>query len=185
MVSWKVRPRKKDLPKYISLIAFRTQIHTHTHTDSVTSSCNHSLVSHQLNFLSQIIFHFPEASQKQQEENSQTTPLKKVASSGARVRKKIAPPFQPRARTWKAKCFYFKIYHLQQLSSKFVPPLLDLSLTFLRSHRNWLKLYFLPPGHLLPSFPASQNLQARQQQRPRSHKFKKFSRIFLFAIPPK
>lgn len=64
-----------------------------------------------------------------------------------------------------------------------MPLPLDLSLTFLRSHRNWLKLYFLPPGHLLPSFPASRNLQAQQQQRPRSHKFKKFSRDFLFANP--
>lgn len=34
---------------------------THIHP----SSCNHSLVSHQLNFLLQIIFHFPEAAQKQ------------------------------------------------------------------------------------------------------------------------
>lgn len=46
-------------------------------TQSHTSSCNHSLVSHQLNFLSQIIFHFPEATQKQQEENSPTPDSKK------------------------------------------------------------------------------------------------------------
>lgn len=51
-----VQPRKKDSPKYISLIAFS---HTFTHT----SSYKYSLVSHQLNFLSQIIFHFPEATQ--------------------------------------------------------------------------------------------------------------------------
>lgn len=134
----------------LSKVHFLDSIFAHTQWHWHTSSCNHSLVSHQLNFLSQIIFHFPEAAQKQGR-NSPNPHQKRTSSSGL---KKIQLPSQFGDETWKArpKCFYFKIYHLQ-LSSKFVCP--HLSLTFLRwwrplpsggcsSHRNWLKLYFLP-----------------------------------------
>lgn len=89
----RVRPRKKDSPKYISLIAF-SQTYTHSHSDwhTHTSSCNHSLVSHQLNFLSQIIFHFPEAAQNQGRNFSQTPFEKKTEKTSSGLgSKKIAP----------------------------------------------------------------------------------------------
>lgn len=137
----RVRPRKKDSPKYISLIAF-SQTYTHWHSDwhTHTSSCNHSLVSHQLNFLSQIIFHFPEAAQKQGRNFSQTPFEKKSREDIVRARFE-KDSSHSRSATWKArpKCFYFKIYHLQ-LSSKFVRSCPHLSLTFLR----WRALCPLP-----------------------------------------
>lgn len=77
-------------------------------------------MSHQLNFLSQIIFHFPEAAQKQGRKFP--NPLQTTKKDIVRARKRYSSRSSS-AETWKAwpKCFYFKIYHLQ-LSSKFVWP---------------------------------------------------------------
>lgn len=78
-------------------------------------------MSHQLNFLSQIIFHFPEAAQKQGRNFPHPERTERTHRPG--LEKDTVRPRSQLGETWKAwpKCFYFKIYHLQ-LSSKFVWP---------------------------------------------------------------
>lgn len=141
----------------LSKVHFLDSIFVNTHT----SSCNHSLVSHQLNFLSQIIFSFSGSSTKTRKKFP-NPPFKLLKRTSSGLEKDTAPvPVRPRHEKPGPSVSTLKFIIYNFLQSSCGP---HLSLTFLRrwrplcplwslSHRNWLKLYFLlPSGHLLLHF---------------------------------